>query len=522
MSSIENLTSQSAIVSEPYKEMNIKNTYEHPISFQQISEISHLDHMQETEHYSSDLSSSSNVSSSDSDSDSDFVLKASETEKVACSPAVEKHLINFYNYLTGPDRGRKARSNIKVVQDVRRIFVAVGAVYTISNIFKDPKKYLRDNYLMSYCINRRTKAISIRKYLYSFMDFCKYLFAENIKIENVESEEINRVQLKVEAWRKSYLPVEKLHKQKTKETNFEMLITPDQVELYHSHEHAKKAIALFKELNSNSALPITQTSYCCMRDHLYIVIAFGNAHRSGVVANMKMNEYLKAKKLTDDLWEISVWDHKTVEVYGPAKVTLLNYQFDWLKIFVNSARSKLVVQDDNLFLSWSGKRMASGDISARLHHLWCKAGIIGKNIQRRLCFNDVRRTASTLVRESNSNFTQEVADTMMHSSKTAEEHYYIRQKEKSVKVGGQVLREHFFPAHTLSTPKKKWSKDEISVLKQFESINGLVTLPNIKSNITELSSVNASPKQIYDKFRSIQRYNSSNVLKESSADTKVC
>ena len=91
--------------------------------------------MQETEHYSSDLSSSSNVSSSDSDSDSDFVLEASETEKVTCSPAVEKHLINFYNYLTGPDRGRKARSNIKVVQDVRRIFVAVGAVYTISKHF---------------------------------------------------------------------------------------------------------------------------------------------------------------------------------------------------------------------------------------------------------------------------------------------------------------------------------------------------------------------------------------------------
>ena len=102
------------------------------------------------------------------------------------------------------------------------------------------------------------------------MDFCKYLFAENIKIENVESEEINRVKLKVEAWRKSYLPVEKLHKQKTKETNFEMLITPDQVELYHSHEHAKKAIALFKELNSNSALPITQISYCCMGDHMTI------------------------------------------------------------------------------------------------------------------------------------------------------------------------------------------------------------------------------------------------------------
>ena len=93
MSSIENLTSQSANVSEPYKEINTKNTYEHPISFQQISEISRLDHMQETEHYSSDLSSSSNVSSSDSDSD--FVLEASETEKVTCSPAVEKHLIKF-------------------------------------------------------------------------------------------------------------------------------------------------------------------------------------------------------------------------------------------------------------------------------------------------------------------------------------------------------------------------------------------------------------------------------------------
>ena len=191
-------------------------------------------------------------------------------------------------------------------------------------------------------------------------------------------------------------------------------------------------------------------------------------------------------------------------------------------MFVSSARSKLVVQDNNLFLSWSGKCMASGGISARLHHLWCKAGIISKNIHRRLCLNDVQRTASTLVRESNSDFTQGVADTMMHSNKTAEVLYYTRQKEKSVVVGGQVLRDHFYPAHTLSTPRKNRSNNEISVLKQFQSDNGSGTLPNIKSNIIAFSSINASPKQIYDKFRSVERYNTTSVLKESNANKKVC
>lgn len=53
-----------------------------------------------------------------------------------------------------------------------------------------------------------------------------------------------------------------------------------------------------------------QTEFVIVRDFLLTEIAVGNDNRSGVLANMTMNEFLQAR-LVDGQYVVSVADHTT-------------------------------------------------------------------------------------------------------------------------------------------------------------------------------------------------------------------
>ena len=96
-------------------------------------------------------------------------------------------------------------------------------------------------------------------------------------------------------------------------------VTAEQVQMYEDSKLANDSKNLFSKFEGDPSTKLTRTFYCSTRDHLYSVIHFATSHRSGVTANMTMSEYAKAKKSGNDL-RIKVWDHKTVDYYGPAAV----------------------------------------------------------------------------------------------------------------------------------------------------------------------------------------------------------
>ena len=74
-----------------------------------------------------------------------------------------------------------------------------------------------------------------------------------------------------------------------------------------------------------------------MHDHLFCIIHFANGHRSGVTGNMTMKEFRQVKYV-DNIYQISVKDHKTYYAYGPAILTLNQEEFDWMSRFVEKVR----------------------------------------------------------------------------------------------------------------------------------------------------------------------------------------
>lgn len=442
-------------------------------------------------------------------------LEQTKSDHMESSSFLEKHLKKCQDFLESPDGGRRDKfATEQSMGDVRRIALAIKATSDVSRLFDI--KILRDEYLGKYCKknigtdeNEKTlKANSIRKYLKSFIDFLTYIICEKVAISSVSPDDVLNLKLRVCHWRKAYAGEAKEQSLESKSIIYEMLVTPQQVEDYEKSDSAVTAKAILESMNDDNR-HLSQGEFVSVRDHLLTLIHFGNASRSGVSANMLMEEYESAKPLPDGRFVIKVKNHKTKKFYGPANVTLPEKHFEWLTCYVKKIRPCLPCQDNNVFLSWLGKAMTSGSISHRIHQLWVKAGIFNDSQpKKKLCVNTIRKSASTHIRENKKGNQQEAADTMAHSTHTANKDYFLRNYGHSSAVGSQVISDVFYSkkqevpgCQTPRTPKKVWTADEIEKISEnFPDLN--VSMKDVMSSPVHF---NASPKQVYNKIKSLKR-----------------
>ena len=516
-------------------------------------------------HHESD---SNNDSSGDSDSeyipnlDNEYLFDPS-----ALGPSVETLLQKFHDYMVGPDRQRKARSII-VVGDIHRIFQAVGVKNDLSIIFQENGAYLHAKYIIQHCGDEKTKAISIKKYLYSLMDFCDFLLVENIDVRNVDTNSIYRLHSKIKQWRKNFYQKEKLDVHVRRAKDEEMLVTVDQVKRYQEGSNCKAAFNIFEKLKLNINLALNRSDFCLIRDHFHINIAFSNAQRSGATANMTIQEFQAAKLQQNGKMLIEVWDHKTVVQFAAVNLQLYQKDFEQLQLFVYGPRKRMQVASNAAFISWSGKKVSGGDVSKRLHLTWERAGnFVNKNITKNFTATLIWKSASTGLRETNSDCLSEAADAMTHSLHTAEQHYFVRSMKKSSVIGVDAISQFFYGSgkddshspllqtqssapvssshpgienftpsistvsdcSTLSTPfvyticnhetedfipsmlstpqkRKHWSSHEERQIKDvFSEEEPDFNL--VKNQYSKVALLQASPRQVYDKLRSLKRRN---------------
>ena len=90
---------------------------------------------------------------------------------------------------------------------------------------------------------------------------------------------------------------------------------------------------------------------------------------------------------------------------------------------------------------------------------------------------------------------------MRHSIKTASEHYYVCERQGSI-------REFFHGESCQSSPKHKWSVGEIATLQEMYGhlmTQREVRMADINTHLGELN-MDVSAKQVYDKVRTMLRY----------------
>ena len=420
----------------------------------------------------------------------------------------------FLNYLKGPECCQKNAQ--ETVNEVRRIGIIIKG-QSINDLLK--ANLIRDVYL-GICNEKGYKPDSIRKYLRSLNEFYTFLVLRRseISLHYLSNEEIVLLQKNVTKWSGTYKKPARERFYERQMEDYQVLVDDKQIKIYFESSHAQEAANLFRELKENDRR-ITQKEFCTLRDNLFVIIELGNAHRSGVCANMLLSEYNK-REYKDNFWMIYVRHHKTFYSSGHAVVTMTQENMERLKTFVK-IRKQSKPSVPNVFVSWTGSKMASGSISTQLCSLWRKIGILSKS-DKNLCCNIIRKSASTGAQEAKDKRAPQLADLMTHSLDTAKKHYYVRRKQLSAASGSSALREVVFkhdfsssaqleeaPSVSVS-PRKYWKQEEINELKkafQDDLANNLLSIETVRQRLTKddslQSKLNATTRQTYDKLRSL-------------------
>jgi len=349
-------------------------------------------------------------------------------------PSDFSHLESFERWLTSPDGGMAATKSAK--QHAAQVKAVLGS----NDIPVLWDKCHVQQFIDDSVQKKKFQAGTVKAYLASLRHMYHYLLTENF---STSAESKQRIQTMIECvtrWIKAYRKESSRRGLEKMDSDFSKLITPQQIAEFEKSNIAVEAIKLIGLGMEDRLSQIMQSDYVSVRDFVITEMALNNASRSGAIANMTMAEYTCAK-IVSNQHVVSVAQHKTAHCYGPAKICLSAMHFAWLKCYVSVFRPVVCHEDsNNVFLTWNGESMSSGQVSRAVQSAWSKAGI-GNDITCTL----IRKTAVSAIHQKMPQLKTGLADLMCHRVDTAAKSYRLVQREvtaadASVHLSG-VLRD---------------------------------------------------------------------------------
>ena len=383
----------------------------------------------------------------DSDTDAfdvDYDSGSENDEEVSLSSplrnsASERIINKFLIWIQSADGGLK---NVKsATQHARQVSVMLHAVDENENILcLLDKSLLLNKFLEQHAKENNYTPNTIKSYLMSARHFCKFLLSyENALDRELSVEEKQRIDsmcYTFKTWSTSYRKLTNKRMLDRMDQDFENLVTPEKVTQFEQSATAREAVKILGELTNDSHdIEITQTAFVTVRDYLMTQIVLSNANRSGVLANLTVDEFNKGMNIKqNDHYVVRVKDHKTASTHGPARLVLNEALYSWLDIYERKLRTKLSSTSNAFFLSWNGKPLISGHVSRAIRASWKRAGL-DDPIHCTL----MRKSAVSQVHTNHNEMSVELADLMTHRVETARKYYRLADKQRSAVYASQKL-----------------------------------------------------------------------------------
>ena len=235
---------------------------------------------------------------------------------------------------------------------INKMLAVIDPKKDLASLFD--KKLIRDTFLKEHAENAY-KPDTIKSYLLSLRYYCSFVLTERPDAVRVNEASVHLIDGKACLWLSSYKKVSQHRHLEKQDEDLSNLITPEMVAEYEKSESARRAVTLISQLSGTHCLQINQAEYMLIRDFILTQITIANAHRSGVLANMTLGEFNKAKRLSEENCIITVKKHKTAHIHGPARVVLSPTLFGYLKTYIAEVRSVVSeTKDDDaaVILSW--------------------------------------------------------------------------------------------------------------------------------------------------------------------------
>ena len=144
---------------------------------------------------------------------------------------------------------------------------------------------------------------------------------------------VNQIREKERLWSMSYKKDSKLRHLEKMSRDLHNLVNPEMVNKFEKSDSAQSAVGYIEQLSGTNSLDLNQSVYTLVRDYILLQITIANAHRSGVLSNMTLEEYKQAKRREESVI-ISVKNHKTADTHGPACAVLSPSLFSYLEMSI--------------------------------------------------------------------------------------------------------------------------------------------------------------------------------------------
>lgn len=433
---------------------------------------------------------------------------------------------SFCQWLQTADGGRKDTKMAKQhCSQVRKILVTIDPEKNLTSLFN--KSLVRDKFLKEHA-EQKYKPDTVKAHLLSLRNFCSFVLTEEPECITVNAAIIQQVAEKARLWTSSYKKdSNRRHLEKQME-DLENLVTPEMISKFERSESARMAVSYIGELSGAHALAINQSIYTLIRDYVLLELTIANAHRSGVLANMTMGEFEKAKETKQGSMLINVSKHKTADTHGPARVVISPTLFSYLKVYVTEVRRHTTDSESSsdktkpVFLSWAGAKLESGQISTAINAAWKKGGMEGH-----ICATIFRKSTVTKVHQDHKELKGDLADLMGHKTTTAEKFYRLREKEEACIEAANNLTSIMrapkeVPVSDQDTPGKaenknplpeslqkerfSWNEDDVAAIRELfagEIKKESVTMAIVRDKIRDHPTLqHLDAKRVCDRVRS--------------------
>jgi site-specific recombinase XerD len=448
-----------------------------------------------------------------------------ECELMNDSAILQTEFHKFMMWMTSPDGGMKnsksAKQHVTQTQAIQKITgkLSLSALwhYSVLDAFT------------AYAQQKKYLPATIKSYLNSLKHFYQFVTASSI-VTGTQVHEVTKMLERVKHWIAAYRKQCSKHTQQKMNEDLDKLVHPEDVESFRNSEATLAVIKILGSLADDNEIVTSQTDYVLVRDFLLTEIALMNANRSGVLANMTLKQFKNAR-VVEDQYVVSVDDHKTATLYGPAKVVLSQSLHGWLVLFTDKMRIPLISchsqgNCDAMFVTWNGESMSSGQITKCVQSSWKKAGL-----KDGISLNIVRKSAVSTVHQKRPEMSSQLADLMCHRLSTAQKSYRIVEREKTSVMASKGLREAMassstavsnepvvakavHPASTRdsqamysSATRLLWDAQKVSALNthfQPEIAAKTVTVQSVREKLNGIEELaGLSYRQVYDKLRSV-------------------
>ena len=362
--------------------------------------------------------------------------------------------IFLHHLLTHEGGKRDQKSSLQVVKEVRTVIESLGK--NLVNLFNHVK--LRDDFFVNFLEKKCTPA-TCKHYLQSLITFFDFLICEPASQNTIRfhpsKDDCVSMKLRLTKWRKSYNKATDERRWEIEEEESEALITPEQVKIFSEGSFSREVVKLFGRLVDDQSFRPSVNEFTTMRNYVIATIALSNGHRSGVIANLTMEEYSKHTINEErETVTIRVRNHKTFRQHGYALICLPIQKFQYFKIYVEKVRPVFPSSSQNVFLSFKGNPLASGAVSDQIDSIWKQSGVYGDSQppKKKLGTTVIRRAVTSQIHHDDRQNIQNVADLLAHSVSTATKTYRRKRMEETAAAATKAITNAFKTGSTITKP----------------------------------------------------------------------